>query len=59
MVSAHSIPISNTLIIDSTEEYREVFSEIKSEIETANDEEETFYEENYSRIGLIQPMIYL
>ena len=38
------------LILDSTEKYEEVFSGIKSEIETINDGKELFYEENYSRI---------
>ena len=32
------------LIIDSTEKYEEVFSEIKSEIETINEGKEMFYE---------------
>ena len=32
------------LIIDSTEKYEEVFSGIKSEIETLNGEKELFYE---------------
>ena len=40
------------LIIDSTEKYEEVFSGIKSEIETINGGKEMFYEENYSRIGV-------
>ena len=38
------------LIIDSTEEYEEVFSGIKSKIETINDGEEMFYEKNYGII---------
>ena len=40
------------LIIDSTEKYEEVFSGIKSEIETINDGKEFFYEKNYSKIGV-------
>ena len=40
------------LIIDSTEKYEEVFSRIKSEIETINSKEEMFCEKNYSRIGV-------
>ena len=40
------------LIIDSTEEYEEVLSEIKSVIETINYGEEMFYEKNYSRIAV-------
>ena len=34
------------LIIDSTEKYEEIFSEIKSEIETINSGKELFYEKN-------------
>ena len=40
------------LIIDSTEKYEEVFSGIKSEIETLNGGKELFYEKNYARIGV-------
>ena len=40
------------LIIDSTEKYEEVFSGIKSEIETINGGKEFFYETNYSKIGV-------
>ena len=40
------------LIIDSTEKYEEIFSGIKSEIETINSGKELFYEKNYSRIGV-------
>ena len=40
------------LILDSTEKYKEVFSGIKSEIETINDGKEMFYEKNYDRIGV-------
>ena len=39
------------LILDSTEEYEEVFSGIKSKIETINGGEKMSYEENYERIG--------
>ena len=38
------------LIIDLTEKYEDVFSGIKSEIETINGGKELFYEKNYSRI---------
>ena len=38
------------LILDSTEKYEEVFSEIKKEIETINGEKELIYEKNYARI---------
>ena len=34
------------------EKYEEVFSEIKSEIETINGRKEMFYKENYARIGV-------
>ena len=40
------------LILDSTEKYCEVFSGIKKEIETINDENDLFHEKNYSRIGV-------
>ena len=40
------------LILDLIEKYEEVFSGIKSEIETINSGEEMFYEKNYSRIGV-------
>ena len=40
------------LILDSTEKYEEVFSGIKSEIETINGGKEMFYEKNYGRIGV-------
>ena len=40
------------LIIDSTEEYEEVFSGIRSEFKTLNDGKELFYEKNYARIGV-------
>ena len=40
------------LIIDSTEKYEEVFSGIRSEIETLNSEKELFYEKSYARIGV-------
>ena len=38
------------LIIDSTEKYEEVFSGIKSEIETLNGGKELFYGKNYARV---------
>ena len=48
------------LIIDSTEKYEEVFSGIKSEIETINEGKEMFYEKKIiAELGLIQTMIYL
>ena len=48
------------LILDSTEKYEEVFSEIKKEIETINGGKELFYEKNYARIGVnTEMMMYL
>ena len=40
------------LIIDSAEEYEEVFSGIKSEIKKLSVRKELFYEKNYARIGI-------
>ena len=40
------------LILDSIEEYEEVFSGIISEIKTLNRGKELFYEKNYVRIGI-------
>ena len=40
------------LIIDPIEKYKEVFSGIKSEIETINSREELFYEKHYTKIGV-------
>ena len=40
------------LILDSTEEHKEVSSGIKSGIETINDGKELFYKKNYARIGV-------
>ena len=40
------------LIIDSADRYEEVWSEIRSEIETLNGGKELFYEKNYARIGV-------
>ena len=40
------------LILDSTEKYDEVFSEIKKEIETINSGKELIYEKNYAKIGV-------
>ena len=40
------------LIIDSTEEYEEVFSRIKSGIRPLNGGKELFYEKNYVSIGI-------
>ena len=40
------------LILDPIEKYGEVFSGIKSEIETINGTEEMHYEKNYDKIGV-------
>ena len=40
------------LILDSIKKYEEVFSGIKSEIETINSGKELFYEKNYAKIGV-------
>ena len=40
------------LILDSTEKYEEVLSEIKSEIKAINGGNELFYEKDYARIGV-------
>ena len=40
------------LIIDSTEKYEEVISEIVSEIKTLNGGKELFYEKNYAKTGV-------
>ena len=40
------------LILDSTDKYEEVFSGIKSEIQTINGREKMYYEKNYARIGV-------
>ena len=40
------------LILDSTDKYEEVFSSIKSQIETINGEEKMYYEKNYATIGV-------
>ena len=40
------------LILDSTDQYEEVFSAIKSQIETINGGEKMYYEKNYARIGV-------
>ena len=42
--------IEKYLIIDSTEKYEDVFSEIRSEIKTINGGKELFYEKDYARI---------
>ena len=39
------------LIINSTEKYEEVFSEIRSEIETLHSGKEQYYEIDYAKIG--------
>ena len=40
------------LILDPIDKYKEVFSAIKSEIETINGGEKMYYEKNYARIGV-------
>ena len=40
------------LLIDSKEKYKEVFSEIRSEMKTINGGKELFYGQNYARIGI-------
>ena len=40
------------LILDSIKKYEEVFSGIKSEIETINGGEKMYYEKNYGRIAV-------
>ena len=40
------------LVLDSTEKYKEVFSEIKKEIETINGGKELVYEKNYGKIDV-------
>ena len=47
------------LIFDSTDKYKEVFSGIKSEIETINGVEKMYYEKIMLRLELIQMMMYL
>ena len=42
------------LILDSIKKYEEVFSGIKSEIETINGGEKMYYEKNYGRIAVNQ-----
>ena len=44
--------MKNYLILDSTDKYEEVWSGIRSEMETRNDGKELFYEKNYARIGV-------
>ena len=44
------------LILDSTEKYDELFSAIKSQIETINGGEKMHYEKNYAKLELIQMM---
>ena len=40
------------LILDLTDNYEEVLSEIKSEIKTLNGGKEQFYKKNYAKIGI-------
>ena len=40
------------LILDPIDKYEEVFSGIKSEIETINGGEKMYYENNYAKIGV-------
>ena len=42
----------NFLIINSTEKYEKVWSEIKSEIKKLNGRKDLFYEKYYARIGI-------
>ena len=44
--------VKNILIIDLTEKYEEVFSGIRSEIQTINSVEELFYGKDYVEIGV-------
>ena len=46
------------LILDPIEKYEEVFSEIKSEIETINGGKKMYYEKNYARIGVNKMIMY-
>ena len=41
-----------SLILDLTDKYEEVWSEIRSEIKTINIGKELFYEKNYAKIGI-------
>ena len=47
------------LIVDSTEKYEEVFSEIRSEIKTINGEKELFMKKIMLKLESILAMIYL
>ena len=47
------------LIIDSTENYEEVFSEIRSEVKTINGGKELFMEKIMQELELIQTIVYL
>ena len=47
------------LIIDSTDKYEEVLSEIRSEIKTLNGGKELFYKKIMLELELILMMIYL
>ena len=40
------------LILDTIDKYEDVFSEIKSEIETINDGEKMYYEKRYAKAGV-------
>ena len=44
--------VEKYLILDLAKKYEEVFSGIKSEIETINGGKELFHEKNYSRVGI-------
>ena len=44
--------VEKYLILDPTEKYKEVFSGVKSKIETINGGKEMFYEKNYDKIGV-------
>ena len=51
--------VEKYLILDSAEKYEEVFSEIKSKIQTINGGKKMFYEKIIAELELIQTMIYL
>ena len=44
--------VKKYLVIDLTEKYEDVFSGIRSEIETLNAGKELFYGKDYTRIGV-------
>ena len=44
--------MKNTLILDLTDKYKDIWSRIKLETETLNGRKELFYEKNYARNGI-------